>query len=76
MSVMYRDSDIKKRVALNEHYFNEMEKRNLLQSITHSSGLKIWSFKMRDFYSVALEFFLDDIYNYLEEPPPVRPYLT
>jgi len=74
MSVMYRDSDIKKRVALNEHYFNEMEKRNLLQSITHSSGLKIWSFKMRDFYDTAINFFIEDIYNYLEYPPEIRPY--
>jgi len=74
MSVMYRDSDIQKRIALNEHYFAEMEKRNLLQSYIHSSGLPIWGFKMRDFYNVAMSFFVDDIYNYLERPPSNRPY--
>ncbi len=74
MSVMYRDSDIQKRLALNEHYFNEMEKKNLLQSYTHSSGFQIWGFKMRDFYNIAMSFFIDDIYNYLERPPIKRPY--
>lgn len=74
MSVMYRDSDIQKRIALNEHYFAEMEKRNLLQSYIHNSGLPIWGFKMRDFYSVAMSFFVDDIYNYLERSPLNRPY--
>lgn len=74
MSVMYRDSDIEKRIALNEHYFSELEARNLIQHCIHSSGLKIWSFKMRDFFRVATEFFIDDIYNYLEQPPRIRPY--
>lgn len=74
MSVMYRDSDIQKRIALNEHYFDEMEKRNLLQSHIHNSGLPIWGFRMRDFYNVAMSFFVDDIYNYLERPPLKRPY--
>ena len=74
MSVMYHESEVLKRITLNEHYFNEMEKRNLLSSTTHSSGLKFWSFKMRDFYDVATSFFIDDIYNYLEHPPQIRPY--
>ena len=74
MSVMYRESEVFKRIKLNEHYFNEMEKRNLLTSATHSSGLKLWSFKMRDFYDVATSFFIKDIYNYLEYPPQIRPY--
>lgn len=74
MSVMYSDTDVQKRIALNEHYFAEMEKRNLLQSSIHSSGLPIWGFKMRDFYNVAVSFFVDDMYNYLEQPPLNRPY--
>ena len=74
MSVMYQESDILKRIALNEHYFNEMEKRNLLKSIVHASGLKFWSFKMRDFYDIATTIFINDIYNYLEKPPLIRPY--
>ena len=74
MSVMYRDSDIVKRLALNEHYFHEMEKRDLVKSFTHSSGFQMWAFKMQDFYKVASEFFMADIYNYLENPPEIRPY--
>lgn len=74
MSVMYKQTNTKKKIALNEHYFNEMEKRNLIKSTTHESGLKMWSFKMRDFYKVALEFFVKDTYNYLENPPTIKPY--
>lgn len=74
MSVMYKDSDIKKKIALNEHYFLEMEKRKMIQSISHPSGLKIWSFKMIDFYNLAKDFFIEDIYNYLENPPLVKPF--
>ena len=32
-------------------------------------GLEIWSFKMRDFFDIATEFFIKDIYNYLEFKP-------
>lgn len=74
MSVMYNSSDVRKRIALNEHYFSEMKNRNLIKSHLHSSGLKIWAFRMKDFYDVALKFFIDDIYNYLEHPPKKRPY--
>jgi len=72
--VMYRDSSIRKKIALNEHFFIELKSEGLLNEVKHSSGLKLWSFKMNDFYKIALEFFIDDIYNYLEEPPPIRPY--
>jgi hypothetical protein len=51
-----------------------MEKRDLVKSFTHSSGFQMWAFKMRDFYKVASEFFMADIYNYLENPPEIRPY--
>lgn len=74
MSVMYKDTDIKKKVALNEHYFLEMEKKKLIQSSTHPLGLSIWSFKMRDFYELSKNFFINDIYNYLENPPKIRPF--
>jgi aminoglycoside 3-N-acetyltransferase len=74
MSVMYENSDIQKRIKLNEHYFQEMEKKGLLHQASHSSGLNVWSFKMRDFYNLAINFFLDDIYNYLENPPLIRPF--
>ena len=71
---MYRNASIRKKIELNEHFFNTLESKNLLNESVHSSGLKFWSFKMNEFYKVAIEFFIDDIYNYLEEPPPIRPY--
>ena len=75
MSVMYAKSNIKKREALNEHYFEIMNQKNmLLETIHESTGMKMWSFKMADFYDVALEYFVNDIYNYLEHPPKIRPY--
>jgi aminoglycoside 3-N-acetyltransferase len=73
-SVFYRDTDTKKRLKLNEHYFELLKIKGLLNTVTHSSGLKFWSFKMKDFYDIALEFFIDDIYNYLEDQPSVKPY--
>jgi len=75
MSVMYLQSDIKKRIALNEHYFEIMNQKNMLKETMHElTGIKIWSFKMQDFYEVALDHFVNDIYNYLEYPPEIRPY--
>ena len=75
MSVMYAKSDIKKRIALNEHYFEIMDQKDMLKETTNkSTGIKIWSFKMQDFYDVALDYFINDIYNYLEYPPKIRPY--
>tara|TARA_B100001175_G_C19476338_1_gene624538 strand:- start:634 stop:1461 length:828 start_codon:yes stop_codon:yes gene_type:complete len=73
-SVFYNESKVKKRVALNEHYFNELELRGKIQCSVHSSGLEFKAFKMRDFYEVALEFFIDNMYNYLEEVPNIKPY--
>lgn len=75
MSVMYLESDIKKKIALNEHYFEIMKKENMLKETIHlPTKVKMWSFKMQDFYEVALDNFINDIYNYLEYPPKVRPY--
>lgn len=73
-SVMYLDSDIKKRVLLNEHYFESLKSKNLLHENNHESGLKFWCFKMNDFYKHAITFFKNDIYNYLENKPKIRPY--
>lgn len=73
-SVMYLNSDIKKRILLNEHYFESLKSEKLIIENTHSSGLKVWSFKMRDFYNHATKFFNDDIYNYLEFEPKIKPY--
>ena len=73
-SVMYVDSDIKKRVLLNEHYFESLKEKKLLHENTHETGLKLWCFKMKDFYKEAITFFNDDIYNYLEYEPKIKPY--
>jgi aminoglycoside 3-N-acetyltransferase len=74
MSVMYKDSDIQKKLLLNEHYFEELDRKGLLLKSEHPTGLKLWSFKMMDFYETVMEFFIDDIYTYLEQPPSIRPY--
>lgn len=73
-TVFYADSNIKKRVLLNQHYFSEMKLKGLLRISHHPSGLVFYAFRMRDFYDVALKFFLKDIYNYLEEIPKIKPY--
>ncbi len=73
-SVMYLDSDIKKRVLLNEHYFESLKEKKLLHENTHETGLKLWCFKMKDFYKEAIKFFNEDIYNYLEYEPKIKPY--
>ena len=74
LSVMYMDSDIQKRIKLNEHFFEELELKGLLSEAQHESGLRMWSFLMRDFYDIVIPFFMEDIYTYLERPPTKRPY--
>jgi len=73
-SVMYSDSSIRKRLLLNEHFFHDLNSKGLLNEVEHSLGLRFWSFKMTDFYGIALDYFIDDIYTYLEKPPSIRPY--
>jgi aminoglycoside 3-N-acetyltransferase len=74
MSVMYSKADIKKKILLNEHFFDALDGQGKLNEVEHSSGMKIWSFLMKDFYDVVIPFFIDDIYTYLEEPPKKMPY--
>ena len=59
----------KKKINLNEHFFEELKKRKKLNYTKHSSGLEMWRFKMKDFFSLATEFFIKDIYTYLEFKP-------
>jgi aminoglycoside 3-N-acetyltransferase len=73
-SVFYQNSDIRKKVLLNQHYFKKLDSQLLVNKSIHSSGLEFTSFKMKDFYKVALEYFVDDIYNYLEHVPSIKPY--
>ena len=73
MSVFYTNSDIQKKIKLNEHYFKKLKDNKLLES---SKFYKVyfWSFKMKDFYDIAINYFIKDIYNYLEKKPNYRPY--
>tara|TARA_B100000787_G_scaffold170280_1_gene165632 strand:+ start:3299 stop:4114 length:816 start_codon:yes stop_codon:yes gene_type:complete len=68
-SVFFKETDSKKKINLNEHFFEELKKRKKLNYTKHSSGLEMWSFKMKDFFSLATEFFIKDIYTYLEFKP-------
>ncbi len=71
-SVFFKEANSKKKIKLNEHFFNELKKRKKLNYTKHSSGLEMWSFKMRDFFNVATEFFVKDIYTYLEFEPDLK----
>jgi len=73
-SVMYKNCSIQKKILLNEHFFDELKLQGKLQEFQHPSGLVFWSFRMKDFYNIVIEFFKKDIYTYLENPPPNRPY--
>ena len=68
LSVRFNKYKIEKRKKLNKHFFDEMRKKKKLNYYKSPNGLEIWSFKMRDFYKIALSFFIKDIYNYLEKP--------
>ena len=74
MSVMYNGAGIEKRKKLNEHYFEAMDSSGLIHHAKHKSGVDVWAFKMKDFYNTVKPYFLENIYNYLEFPPKVRPY--
>ena len=69
MSVFYKNDEIKKKIKLNEHFFSEMKKLKLLHYYKSPFGLEMWSFKMRDFFKVAISYFMNDMYNYLEYKP-------
>ncbi len=73
-SVFYENSDIEKRIKLNEHFFEALKEKGMLNEVQLDSGLRIWSFLMKDFFDIAVSFFTDDIYTYLEKPPEKRPY--
>lgn len=69
MSVFFNEIDAKKRINLNEHYFSQLKKKKRLYFIKNNFGLEIWSFRMRDFYSLVVEEMKKDIFNYLEYKP-------
>ena len=49
-----------------------MKNLNKLNYTTDLIGLDMWSFKMRDFYSVASKMFKKDIFTYLEKKPNLK----
>lgn len=71
-SVFFKETNAQKKINLNEHFFEELKKRKKLNYNKHSSGLEMWSFKMRDFFNLATEFFVKDIYTYLEFKPNLK----
>ena len=60
------------RKKLNEHFFNKMKNLNFLNYEKHKCGLEMWSFKMKDFYNITLEFFIKDMFTYLEKIPNMK----
>jgi aminoglycoside 3-N-acetyltransferase len=72
LSVRFKKYKIEKKKKLNKHFFDEMKKKKLLNYYKSPNGMEIWSFKMRDFYKIALNFFIKDIYNYLEKPMDIN----
>jgi len=69
MSVFFKNRMIKKRIKLNEHFFKKMEEKKKLNYYKNYFGLDMWSFKMKDFFNIALEYFASDIFTYLETKP-------
>ena len=51
-----------------------LKKQNKLEEIKLISGIKIWAFKMRDFFDVSSNLFKKNLYNYLEKEPRLKPY--
>tara|TARA_Y100000741_G_C18178255_1_gene528173 strand:- start:128 stop:955 length:828 start_codon:yes stop_codon:yes gene_type:complete len=69
LSVFFKNQNIKKRIKLNEHFFNELKRKRKLKYYKNKSGLEMWSFKMRDFFDIATKYFNQNIFNYLEFKP-------
>jgi len=69
LSVFFKDRNITKRLKLNEHFFNELKNKKKLKYYKNQSGLEMWSFKMRDFFNIAIKHFNRNIFNYLEYKP-------
>ncbi|MDB2680900.1 AAC(3) family N-acetyltransferase [Candidatus Pelagibacter bacterium] len=68
-SVFFNEVNSKKKIKLNEHFFEILKKKKKLNYFKHSSGLEMWSFKMKDFFKVATDLFKKDIFTYLEFKP-------
>ncbi|MBS29533.1 MAG: hypothetical protein CMG39_00010 [Candidatus Marinimicrobia bacterium] len=72
VSVFFRNQNIKKRFKLNEHFFLKLKKNKKLKYFKTKHGLEMWSFKMRDFFEIAINYFNENIFNYLEFEPDLN----
>ena len=68
-SVFFNKVNSKKKLKLNEHFFEILKKNKKLNYSKLQSGLEMWSFKMSDFFKVATDLFQKDMYTYLEFKP-------
>ncbi len=68
-TVFFKNTNAKKKILLNEHFFKILKLKKLLRYAKHPTGLEMWSFKMRDFFNIATKMFTKDIYTYLEKKP-------
>lgn len=75
-SVFFKKVDSKKKIKLNEHFFDILDKKKKLNYSKHSSGLDMWSFRMQDFFEVATELFQKNMYTYLETKPNFKKILN
>lgn len=72
LSTRFKNVEIKKRNELNKHYFQELKKNKKIKYYKSKNGMEAWSFKMRDFYNIAIKIFTKNIYNYLENIPLLK----
>ena len=72
LSTRFKRLKIEKKKKLNKHFFDTLREQKQINYTKTNFGLEMWSFKMIDFYNVALKFFIDDIYNYLERPIKIK----
>ena len=72
--VFYRSCDAEKKSALNEHFFSRLSDDGHLLKEKNFCGTDFFAFQMTQFFKLAIEFFSDDIYTYLEREPSKKPY--
>jgi aminoglycoside 3-N-acetyltransferase len=58
LSTRFKNVKIIKKNKLNKHYFQELKKNKKIKYYKSKNGLEVWSFKMRDFYNVAIKIYL------------------
>lgn len=69
--VTYRQADLVR--DRNEKIFQHPLLQQRLRSQKVGLG-QVWAYRMQDFYTAAADCLEEDIYNWLKQPPTVRPY--